>query len=278
MSAPHSQTKQALQLSEEFWNAAAERYEQVFTGTSVGRMWREAVWRELDASFRAGSRVLEINCGTGIDAIHLAQRAVSVVACDISPRMIEIARKKARSVDRSGLLDFRVLATEDLPALEEKRSFEGAFSNFSGLNCVRDLAGVSRNLARLLKPSSPVLLCLMGRFSVTGKLWRMARGHRKSAQASSRQASVDGGVVVYHRSRRQMASLFAPHFRLRRWKAIGLAVPPSFMEDWAVAFPRFTRGLNRVDHLVGGLPLFRSLGSCTLYEFERSAERWRGND
>src|ERR1700683_5323588 len=86
---------EALQLSTEFWNTAAGRYEQVFTGTSVGKMWRDSCWRELHSRFKSGARVLELNCGTGIDAIHLARRRVSVLACDISPRMIELARTEA---------------------------------------------------------------------------------------------------------------------------------------------------------------------------------------
>src|ERR1700739_2271027 len=121
----------SLKFSERYWNEAAETYPRAFTETSVGKMWRDAVWRELDPAFAPGSRVLELNCGTGIDALHLAQRGVSVLACDISSRMIEMARKNIRATDRAGAIDFRVLATEQLSELHGEAIFDGAFCNFS---------------------------------------------------------------------------------------------------------------------------------------------------
>ena len=261
---------ESLQLSRDFWNSAAERYERVFTGTFVGKMWRDCVWRELDAGFEPGSRVLELNCGTGIDAIHLAHRGVSVVACDISSRMIELARMGAVATDAFDLLDFRVLATEHLKMLKTEGLFDGAFSNFSGLNCVQDLAAVRQNLARLLKPGSRVFICMLGNCAALGKLWRLAHGNWENAFQWGGSSSRRTAIKVYNPTRKQIVEGFAPEFRLRRWKGIGISVPPSYMDHWAIRFPGFTRGLNRVDQLIGDLPLFRALGSCILFEFERT--------
>ncbi len=165
---------ESLRSSEVYWNDAAEKYDQAFTGTLVGKMWRDAVWQELDARFQPGSRVLELNCGTGVDAVHLAQSGVSVVACDISSRMICFARENAMARSLHERLDFRVLATEQLAALEAGVMFDGAFSNFSGLNCVHDLAQVARGLASVLTPGSPLFLCMLGRFAPWEKLWYLA--------------------------------------------------------------------------------------------------------
>lgn len=137
---------------ETYWNKVAETYDQIFPHTLVGRVQRDIVWHELERVFQPGRRILELNCGTGIDAVHLAESGVTVLACDISPRMIEIARQRLRSTALEGLVEFRALPTEDIAGLEGKGCFDGAFSNFSGLNHVRDLSAVARNLARLLKP------------------------------------------------------------------------------------------------------------------------------
>lgn len=75
-----------------YWNVVAETYDQVFPETLIGRAQREIVWQELACVFQAGQRILELNCGTGVDAVHLAESGVRVLACDISPRMIELAR------------------------------------------------------------------------------------------------------------------------------------------------------------------------------------------
>lgn len=252
----------SLKFSESYWNEAAETYPRAFTETSVGKMWRDAVWRELDTAFAPGSRVLELNCGTGIDALHLAQRGISVLACDISSRMIELARNRVMATDRSDLIEFRVLPTEQLAEVDGDATFDGALSNFSGLNCVRDLIGVRRDLARLVKPGSRVILCMLGPHALWEKLRRLAHVTGGS--------SAPAGVTVQRPSRKCLAQVFAPEFLLRKWKGIGVTVPPAYMEHWAIRFPGFTRGLDRVDRLISGLPVLRSLGACILFEFERT--------
>ena len=52
-------------------------------------------------SFTPGQSILEINCGTGIDALHLASRGVRVDAFDAAPGMI--ARANGERTYMSGL-------------------------------------------------------------------------------------------------------------------------------------------------------------------------------
>jgi SAM-dependent methyltransferase len=259
----------SLEVSQAYWNRAAETYQQAFTGTLVGSMWRQAVWKELDNTFHAGSHILELNCGTGIDAIHLAQRGVSVLACDISSRMIELARQNAVGKRLEEQLEFRVLATERLGTLPGGTMFDGAFSNFSGLNCVEDLATVRRDLACRLKPGSRVLLCMLGRHGVWQKLWHLAHRDWNKAFRSERSTDAGGAVVVHYPSRKQIVGLLSPDFRLRRWQGVGVAVPPAYMDRWAVRFRQLTRSLNHIEGLIGSLPGLRNLGGCILLEFER---------
>lgn len=52
-----------------------------------------------------GCRVLDAGCGTGAAAVAMAQRGADVVAVDISPALIGIARERAPS-DLSGSIDW----------------------------------------------------------------------------------------------------------------------------------------------------------------------------
>src|ERR1700755_1327236 len=72
----------------------ATRYDDLFTRSLIGRAQRNAVWNVLAQTFQSGDHVLELNCGTGEDAFFLAGKGVSVVACDASEQMIELARKR----------------------------------------------------------------------------------------------------------------------------------------------------------------------------------------
>jgi ubiquinone/menaquinone biosynthesis C-methylase UbiE len=62
----------------------AAKYDDMFTRSMVGRAQRQAVWDVLLETIEPGSHILELNCGTGEDALFLAQHDMSVVACDAS--------------------------------------------------------------------------------------------------------------------------------------------------------------------------------------------------
>ena len=253
----------------------AETYDAIFTDSLIGRAQRDSVWLELDRCFRPGQRILELNCGTGEDAVHAAERGVGVLACDAAPRMIEVARRRLHSL-RSGIRpEFRVLATERISLLEGEGPFDGVFSNFGGLNCVEDLSAVARDLARLLVPGATALLCMLGRSAAWEIAWYMAQGKPRKAlrrfQGGGSIARLTEGVTVrvHYPSVRAMSQLFAPQFRLIGLKGVGVTVPPSYVETLARRFPRVLLTLKQLDGWVSGLPVLRSLADHVLFEFKR---------
>jgi SAM-dependent methyltransferase len=267
-------TPSPVHSTQAYWDTAADTYEQDFTDGLVGRMLRRAVWRELDRVFNADDRVLELNCGTGIDAVHLAQRGVTLLACDISQRMIDLARARADTARLQCRADFRVLATENLSTLAGHGPFDGAFSNFSGLNCVEDLGEVRRNLAKLIRPGGSAVLCMLGRFVPWEIVWYMAHGDgHKATRRLRRHAESSfpaGAPSVRYWSRQEIVREFSPDFQLRRWKGLGIFLPPSYVEHWAQRFPKVTAALDRSDRLFGRVPVFRNMADFVLLEFRRT--------
>lgn len=55
----------------------------------------------------SGARVLDAGCGTGAAAIELARRGAEVVAIDLSPTLVEVARQRAAQSNLRGNIDFR---------------------------------------------------------------------------------------------------------------------------------------------------------------------------
>jgi ubiquinone/menaquinone biosynthesis C-methylase UbiE len=262
-----------------YWDLTAENYDSIFSETVIGRVQRDAVWRELDKHFQPGMRILELNCGTGVDAVHLAARGVRVVACDLSSKMIDAARRRLSATGLDALVDFRILATEEIDSLVGDAPFDGAFSNFSGLNCVQDISQAARDLARLLKPSAKILLCMVGRFSPWEMAWYLAKGKPAMALNSFKRKptthiSAEEAVQVHYPSVRDMKRIFAPEFRLRAWMGIGVAVPPSCLEPLARRVPGVIGSLAKIGRYLNRAPVFRSMGDCVLLQFERLGEEF----
>jgi SAM-dependent methyltransferase len=182
--------------------------------------------------------------------------------------MIEIAWQRLRSAGLEGLVEFRALPTEDIAVLEGESSFDGAFSNFSGLNHVRDLSVVARNLARLLKPGARAVLCMAARFVPSEMAWYLAQGSLHKAMRRLTRLSDDDRLKVYYPSVGAMGRIFAPEFRLREWKGVGVMVP-SCIEHAVRRYPRVLNGLARADRWLGCVPGLRGMADCVLLQFER---------
>ncbi len=183
--------------------------------------------------------MLDVGCGTGEDAAHLAARGVRVHAIDPSPAMIREASRRGGFTTEIG----------DAPA----GRYDGVLSNFGALNCVADLPRVAAGIAGVLRPGGRAALCVMGRFCVWEPL-RRARGHAPSSL----------GIHVYYTSVAEIRSAFAD-FECERWLGIGLFVPPSYvrMPAWLV---RIGATLDRV---LARLPLLRGMADHRLLIFTR---------
>ena len=256
------------------FDALAERYDETFTASRIGTAQRDQVWLELDRVFVPGQRVLEINCGTGVDAVHLASRGVQVWACDSSWAMLDVAKRRVDSFRLGAEVHLQLLPTEQIGSLQPGPLFDGAFSNFGGLNCVEDIGAAARKLAALLRPGSPAVLCVMGRYVAWEVLWFMLQGRLNKAvrRLGSQPVRVRLGgqlAACWYRSVRTLCRIFLPYFRLLRWRGIGVSIPPSYLERRASQFPKLMRALERADPYLGRTPLFRGLADHLLLTFER---------
>jgi SAM-dependent methyltransferase len=258
------------------FDGMADAYDATFTDSMIGRSQRNVVWDALENAFRSGDRVLELNCGTGEDALFLAKRGVAVLACDASARMISVAQhRKTREAPNSSL-QFRILRNEDIDTLTAVDRFDGVLSNFSGLNCVQNLPAIARKLADLVKPGGAAVLCLSTRVCLWEIAWYGLRGNFKKASRRLPGAMVakldEIAVPVWYPTIAEIKRSFFPSFTLRSVRAVGLFVPPSYAEPWIARHHSMLKVFETLDRIVGAWPGLRGVGDHVLLEFERTSE------
>jgi len=230
----------------------AAHYDELWTHTPTGSAQRSLVWRNVDALFHAGERVLDIGCGTGADAAHFSARGIAVHATDSSPAMVDAARRR-------GGFSASVLRAEEIA--EAGEIYDGAISNFGALNCVGDLSAVARALARVVRPGGRVALCTIGRFCAWETLYYAGRFQfRKALRRLRGSASSSLGIAVHYPTVAALAAAFAPEFTLRRWMGIGLLVPPSYVP----LPPRLVRIFGLLDRTLARLPFLRAMADHRL--------------
>jgi 2-polyprenyl-3-methyl-5-hydroxy-6-metoxy-1,4-benzoquinol methylase len=150
-----------------------------------------AVRREFQQRFREGPdafdtafeavaeleprRVLEVGCGMGNFAERLArQTSAEVVATDLSPRMVELARERG--------LDARVADVQELPF--DDGEFDCAVAN-AMLYHVEDLDRALSELARVLEPGGKLVAVTIGEAHMA-EVWRLV-GYQKAERPFSRE-------------------------------------------------------------------------------------------
>lgn len=258
------------------FDSIAEEYDDLFTHSLIGRAQRDTVWEALRDEFHAGQRILELNCGTGEDALFLSRTGVSVYACDASERMIAVAARRMACESRGAQVQLEVRATEHIGELPAVGRFDGVLSNFSGLNCVEDLAPAARQLGRLVKPHGKLLLCLSSRVCAWETLWYLAHGQPARAlrrwKGSATASLGDTAVDVQYPTVGDVRLKFAPEFVLRKITGVGVTVPPSYVEHLARKYPKVLKTLQRIDRGIAKWPLCRVIGDHTLLALERTSQ------
>jgi len=252
----------------------AADYDQLVAGDAWMRRALQARYRWL---FRPGQRVLDVGCGTGLDALVLARAGLQVLGVDASAAMLERARA---SLLRAGLAErvaLRQLDIADLGQVAESdgaASFDGAISAFASLSSVPDLATTAQNLGVLVRPGGIVVVHMLNRCSSWEWLGLLAR-HQWSAAARlgrvRRRAFTIGGQHLVHTlyAPREAAAVFtAAGFGLRRVYGFGALRPPHTVQRLP---PRLVAGLEWADLRLGGLPPLAAAGRFFVLELERRA-------
>jgi SAM-dependent methyltransferase len=261
------------------FDATAPRFDERFGAWASVAAQRDAVRRYLTRVFPAGSRLLELGGGTGDDALYLLERGYRVTLTDGSPTMVELATAKVRAAGYASA-EVEHLVFEDAPSFERRHDgrapFDGVYSNFAALNCVRDLRVLGAPLARLVRPGGICALVMFGPCSPVDMLVQLAHGRPAAAFRRFRRGAAPaklGGehFEVWYPSPRAVAAALAPYFRLSAMRGIGILVPPSGAEPWISRFPRVVSAMAAMDRVLSA-PL-ALLGDHVLVHLERTDQR-----
>jgi ubiquinone/menaquinone biosynthesis C-methylase UbiE len=250
----------------------APRYDAEFTNTAVGTALRRIVWARLVATFRPSQRILELGCGTGEDAVRLAMAGIDVVATDASPAMLDVAREKAGRAGCLERVEFLCVPMEDVGHALRGRHFDGVFSNFGALNCVRDLSSLSAGLARLLTVDGALIWVIMGRRVPWEWVWYLLRGDRQRAFRRYRAEGIEWrGLTIRYPTPAQVTALLTPRFAVTRVSPLGIVLPPSYAAHWVNRSPRALSVMTCIEEVAQRSPTLASWSDHYLLEARRTA-------
>lgn len=254
----------------EAYNRNADKYDEFIENNPNLNRMRQKVYEQITARLPQGSRILDLACGTGTDAIWFAQHGYTVHGIDISGGMLERAKEKAKALGLQKQLSFEQRSYTELATLKDQ--FDCTFSNFGGLNCVADLSLVASQVRPLLRPNAQVIWALMPRFC----LWESAQLLRGRFNIATRRFSGKStvhkeGLVypVYYYTPKQVAFAWGKDFQLESVKALSVITPPATNKDFAIKRPHAFEFLSRLDDALESRWPFKYWGDFTIITLRR---------
>jgi SAM-dependent methyltransferase len=235
---------------------------------------RQEMWRWLDATFPSNCRLIDVGCGTGLDAIRMAELGHEVTATDWSPAMVQRTYLRAAASGVSAKVTAMAVGGHEFQRLEGTEAYDGAYSNLGPLNCVPDLGEFARHCARLLKPGGALVFTVIGRICP----WEMAHYARQGRWARIKVRYAPDAVSVgmnkrtiwtHYYSPREFYREFAAHFTLDHYRGLCLFAPPPYLTSTRERYPRSYEWLWRLDRRMSGWPLLRDMGDHFLMILKR---------
>jgi ubiquinone/menaquinone biosynthesis C-methylase UbiE len=258
------------------FNALAANYDTDFTTSIIGVLQRNKVWQFLVQNLPKNKslNILEINCGTGVDAFWLAQNGHLIVATDLSSEMIAVANKKKENNLNAANISFEVCGFENLKNNFEHQQFDLIFSNFAGLNCIDNdaLLALHNDFEKLLKPNGLMVLVLLGKYCLLERLFFFLKFDFKKMNRRKNKAlaylSPNNYQDTWCYSNQELKTIFSG-FILKAKQPIGLFIPPTYLENRIKKHPKLLTLLNLLDGIFGKIGSLSDYGDHLILHFEK---------
>jgi SAM-dependent methyltransferase len=216
------------------FDGVAENYDHHIMDNEMNLWLRNRSVALLKRSFRPGETVLEIGCGTGTETLSLARHGVTVIASDVSSKMLRILERKASKSSLEGrvkTLHARPYELKEKLKLAGLTEIDGAYSTYGAINTDPLLPQLFRDLASIVRPKGTLILGVWNRYCLSeifGYSLRMkpslvaARMRNPVPVGKSRFCIASNAYTVD-----SMKSLMKGSFEVKKVLGVEIFLPPS---------------------------------------------------
>jgi len=246
--------KSALTGHEQVATAAFSKqapvFDAIYCRDTIIQYKRKRVREHVMRFLQPRSHILELNAGTGDDAVYFAQQGHMIHATDISAVMQDILVKKVRHAQVANKITQEICSFTELENLRQPGPYDFIFSNFAGLNCTPDLEKVLCSFTFLVKPGGLVTLVVLPRFC----LWEFMLLFKGKIKTAFRRFSGRKGTKAHIEGEYFRCWYYDPSFIQKHLKnsfdtvsveGLCTLVAPSYMENFTEKHPKLYRYLKK---------------------------------
>ncbi len=221
----------------------SEIFDALYSNNTIIKYKRKRVRDHVLQYLNPNSSILELNSGTGEDAIWFAAQGHTVHATDISAGMQYQLKQKAAAKQLEDKITTELISFTALNQLQQPKQYDYIFSNFAGLNCTGQLDHVLKSFDAVLKPGGMVTLVLLPRFC----LWEFLLLFKGQFKTAFRRCFSNKGVKAHLEGEYFTCWYYNPgyikknipsNFSIKKVEGLCTIVPPSYMEQFAEKHPK----------------------------------------
>lgn len=219
-------------------------FDKLYANDAIIRYKRERVRDFVMKKLAPGSSILELNAGTGEDAVYFASNGHHIHATDISTGMLDQLTMKISKHELSAVISTEQCSFTALHTLKQKGPYDLIFSNFAGLNCTDEIEKVLLSLESLVKPGGKIILVMLPKFCLWETLLifkgKFKTATRRFFSSKGRKARVEGTWFrCWYYAPRFIIKILRENFCFEELEGLCCIVPPSYMENFAERHPKF---------------------------------------
>jgi ubiquinone/menaquinone biosynthesis C-methylase UbiE len=241
------------QYAEEAFSRQSGIFDDTYSGNTIVNYKRVRVRAHVLQYLKPGATILELNSGTGEDALFFARLGYHVHATDISKGMQEQLKQKMKRNKADYLVSNELCSFTQLEQLKNKGPYDYIFSNFAGLNCIGELDKVLSALSALLKPGGVVTMVILPQFCLWETLLifkgKFRTAFRRWFSKNGRKAHLEGAYFnCWYYNPSYIINNLKGSFNLLSVEGLCTIVPPSYIEGFAEKHPAIYRLLTKTEN------------------------------
>ncbi|MDN3583235.1 class I SAM-dependent methyltransferase [Mucilaginibacter flavus] len=216
-------------------------FDEIYSTNTIINYKRGRVREHVMQYLKPGSKILELNSGTGEDAIYFAQQGHHVHATDVSTGMQGVLSQKSEPY--RDLISFETCSYTQLDQLKNQGPYDYIFSNFGGLNCTGELEKVLLSFDTLLKPGGKVAMVIIPPFCLWETLLifkgKFKTATRRFFAGKGRTAHIEGSYFkCFYYKPSFIINTLHKSFNVLGVEGLCTIVPPSYIEGFAEKHPK----------------------------------------
>jgi len=253
------------QAAEKAFTKQSAIFDELYSNNIIIQYKRQRVRDHALQWLKPSNKILELNAGTGDDAIWFAQRGHTVHATDISKGMQEVLIEKVKQNKLEESVSYELCSFTELENLQNQGPYDFIFSNFAGLNCTNGLAKVLDSFSFLLKPNGWVTLVLLPKFC----LWEFLLLFKGKFKTALRRFSGSKGAKAHIEGEHFRCWYYNPSYVKKYLKdsfdtisieGLCTLVPPSYIQGFAEKHPSLYQFLQKKENQLKSKWPWRNIG------------------